>query len=111
MIGRPVKSRSGGQWIITASRRFNHPDGSFAGVVLTSIDVAYFMQFYRRFDIGPNGSVSLLNDDGIMLAGVATRAAPIVGRDMSESPLFTDMGKRPDAAAYYFKSPLDGRSG
>ncbi|MGY3234156.1 hypothetical protein ACVWZ4_005324 [Bradyrhizobium sp. USDA 4472] len=39
-----VKSRSGGQWVIPASCRFNHPDGSFAGVVLTSVDVAYFIR-------------------------------------------------------------------
>ncbi len=68
LIGRPVRSRAGGQWIITASRRIDHPDGSFAGVVLLTIDVAYFVKFYERFDFGPNGSASLLNNDGIMLA-------------------------------------------
>ncbi|MDF0498168.1 diguanylate cyclase [Bradyrhizobium yuanmingense] len=109
LIGRPVKSRSGGQWIITASRRFNHPDGSFAGVVLTSVDVAYFTQFYRRFDIGPNGAVSLLNADGTMLARSRDEDGAYVGRDMSGSPLFRTMGQRPDAGAYYFKSPLDGQ--
>ncbi|MBR0707949.1 sensor domain-containing diguanylate cyclase [Bradyrhizobium liaoningense] len=108
LIGRPVKSRSGGQWIITASRRFNHPDGSFAGVVLTSVDVAYFTQFYRRFDIGPNGSVSLLNADGTMLARTPDENGAYIGRDMSGSPLFRTMDQRPDAGAYYFKSPLDG---
>lgn len=108
LIGRPVKSRSGGQWIITASRRFNHPDGSFAGVVLTSVDVAYFTQFYRRFDIGPNGSVSLLNADGTMLARTPDEDSAYIGRDMSGSPLFRTMDQRPDAGAYYFKSPLDG---
>ena len=109
MIGRPVKSRSGGQWIITASRRFNHSDGSFAGVVLTSVDVGYFIQFYRRFDIGPNGAVSLLNADGTMLARSRDDEGAYVGRDMSGSPLFRTMGQRPDTGAYYFKSPLDGQ--
>ncbi|GKQ53548.1 sensor domain-containing diguanylate cyclase [Bradyrhizobium sp. Ce-3] len=108
LIGRPVKSRSGGQWIITASRRFNHPDGSFAGVVLTSIDVAYFTQFYRRFDIGPNGAVSLLSADGIMLARSGDDEGAYVGRDMSTSPLFQTLHHRADAGVYYFKSPLDG---
>lgn len=107
-IGQPVKSRSGGQWIITASRRFNHPDGSFAGVVLTSIDVAYFTEFYRRFDIGPNGAVSLLNTDGIMLARSQDNDT-YVGRDMSGSPLFRTLDSRPAASVYYFKSPLDGQ--
>ncbi|WP_051160779.1 cache domain-containing protein [Bradyrhizobium japonicum] len=108
LIGRPVKSRSGGQWIITASQRFDHPDGSFAGVV-TSVDVAYFMHFYRRFDIGPNGAVSLLNADGTMLARSGDESGDYVGRDMSGSPLFRTMDQRPDAGAYYFKSPLDGQ--
>jgi hypothetical protein len=31
LIGSPIKSRSGGQWVITASRRFDHPDGSLCG--------------------------------------------------------------------------------
>ena len=66
LIGRPIKSRSGGQWIITASRRINHPDGSFAGVALLTIDVSYFVRFYERFDLGPHSSASLLNNDGIM---------------------------------------------
>jgi hypothetical protein len=52
LIGRPVKSRSGGQWIITASRRFNYPDGRFAGVALATVDVAYFSQFFEKFNIG-----------------------------------------------------------
>ncbi|MCC8955147.1 diguanylate cyclase [Bradyrhizobium sp. Pear77] len=108
LIGKPVKSRSGGQWIITLSRRFNHSDGSFAGVVLASIDVAYFTEFYRRFDIGPNGAVSLLNADGIMLARSSDEDGTYVGRDMSKSPLFTNLHDRPNASVYYFKSPIDG---
>jgi diguanylate cyclase (GGDEF)-like protein/PAS domain S-box-containing protein len=109
LVGRPVKSRSGGQWIITLSRRFNHPNGSFAGVVLTSIEVAYFTQFYRRFDIGPNGAISLLNADGIMLARSGDEVGAYVGRDMSQSPLFRTLHDRPNASVYYFKSPIDGQ--
>ncbi|MGY4573459.1 PAS domain S-box-containing protein [Bradyrhizobium sp. USDA 3256] len=108
-LGQPVKSRSGRQWIITASRRFNHPDGSFAGVVLTGIDVTYFTEFYRRFDIGPNGAVSLLNSDGIMLARSRDDEGAYVGRDMSGSTLFRTLNSRPAASVYYFKSPLDGQ--
>jgi hypothetical protein len=53
LIGRPVKSRSGGQWIITVSRRFNHPDGRFAGVALATVDVAYFSQFFQEIQYRP----------------------------------------------------------
>lgn len=108
LIGRPVKSRSGGQWIITASRRIDHPDGSFAGVALLTIDVAYFSKFYQRFDFGPNGSASLLNNAGIMLARTGDESEAFVGRDLSNAPLFRDWKSRPAAAIYYFKSPIDG---
>ena len=106
-LGPPVKSRSGGQWIITISRRFNHPDGSFAGVVLATIDAAYFARFYSRFDLGPNGAVSLLSADGILLAR-SPDDGTYVGRDMSATPLIKGRKSRPAASAYYFKSPLDG---
>jgi hypothetical protein len=107
LIGRPVKSRSGGQWIITVSRRFNHPDGRFAGVVLATVDVAYFSQFFKKFNIGQNGSVALLSTDGIVLARHPDDGS-YVGRDLSNTPLFNDRGSYPATAAFYFKSPLDG---
>ena len=108
LIGPPVKSRAGGQWIITASRRINDPDGGFAGVALLTIDVSYFVKFYERFDIGPNGSTSLLSDSGIMLARSRDESGAFVGRDLSNAPLFKGWESRPAAAVYYFKSPLDG---
>ena len=105
-IGPPVRSRSGGQWIITASRRFNHPDGSFAGVALTTIDVDYFLQFYRGFDVGQNGSIALATAKGVVLARSPDNG--YTGRDLSNAPLFRNFRERPTAGAYYFTSPLDG---
>jgi diguanylate cyclase (GGDEF)-like protein/PAS domain S-box-containing protein len=107
LIGRPVKSRDTGQWVITASRRFDHPDGSFAGVAVTTTDTAYFSDFYQQFDIGANGAISLLNADGIILTRRPDSGGDI-GRDMSSTPLFKSLHNRPPASVYYFKSPLDG---
>lgn len=108
LIGPPVKSKARGQWIITASRRINDSDGGFAGVALLTIDVSYFVKFYERFDIGPNGSASLLNNSGIMLVRSHDETSAFVGRDLSNAPLFREWERRPAAAVYYFKSPLDG---
>jgi diguanylate cyclase (GGDEF)-like protein/PAS domain S-box-containing protein len=107
LIGNPVKSRSGGQWIITVSRRFNHPDGSFAGVVLATLDAAYFAQFYRQFDIGPNGAIALLSTGGIVLARSVDNDTA-VGRDVSGSLLIKDLHARPSESTYYYKSTVDG---
>src|ERR1700727_237159 len=50
-IGRPVKSSTTGNWIITVSRRLNHPDGSFGGVAVASVSSDYFSKFYEKFEI------------------------------------------------------------
>jgi diguanylate cyclase (GGDEF)-like protein/PAS domain S-box-containing protein len=107
LIGRPVKSHSNGEWIITVSRRFNYPDGSFAGIALATIGSEYFSQFYRNFDIGKNGAIVLLSAGGIVLARNPENGT-YVGRDLSNSPLFRDSGSRSTSGVYYFKSPLDG---
>ncbi|MBI5131552.1 MAG: diguanylate cyclase [Rhodopseudomonas palustris] len=107
-LGDPVKSRSGGQWIVTASRRFDNADGSFAGVVLATVDVAHFSQFFGKFDIGPNGSVSMLSRSGVMLARMPEDES-YIGRDMSGTALIKDLPARPRESVYYFRSPLDGR--
>lgn len=108
LIGPPVKSRSGGQWIITTSRRFNYPDGRFAGVALVTIDVSYFSSFYDQFDIGPNGSISLLSTDGILLARAPVEGS-FIGRDLSDAPLFRTIIPQSKFGAYSFTSPIDGR--
>ncbi len=106
LIGSPIRSRSGGQWVITASRRFDHPDGSFAGVVLATIDASYFANFYRRFDLGSTGTVTLLDKSGVILARSVDNESS-VGRDVSATPLIQDMDARRPAGLYYFRSPFD----
>src|SRR5260370_35596289 len=105
LIGNPIKSRSGGQWIITVSRRFNHPDGSFAGVVLATLDAAYFAQFYRQFDIRPNGVIALLSTGGIAPARSVDNDTS-VGRDPSAVPPIKALHSRPSPSTIHFKSSL-----
>ena len=61
-VGPAVQNRGDGRWSITVSRRFDRPDGTFGGVVVAVIDCATFTDFYARFDVGPHGTITLLND-------------------------------------------------
>ena len=67
-IGAPIRGQASGQWVIPVSRRFNHSDGSFAGVILASINIDYFQKFYDTFDIGTGGAIVLASADGTLLA-------------------------------------------
>jgi diguanylate cyclase (GGDEF)-like protein/PAS domain S-box-containing protein len=106
-VGRPVRSVSTGEWITTVSRRFNHADGSFAGVVLATIAASYFSEFYRQFDIGASGTLSLLSADGITHARFPDDGTN-VGRDVSDGPFFRGTRSGPSSGVYYFRSTLDG---
>jgi diguanylate cyclase (GGDEF)-like protein/PAS domain S-box-containing protein len=107
VIGLPVKSRSGGQWVITVSRRYDRPDGSFGGVALASIDASYFADFYKQFGVREHGAISLLGADGIVMARSVDNDATI-GRDLKDTPLFEQLRSGEPSGILYYTSPLDG---
>jgi diguanylate cyclase (GGDEF)-like protein/PAS domain S-box-containing protein len=106
-VSHPFKSKLDAEWNIAVSRRFNHPDGSFGGVVVASISSRYFAEFYRQFDNGTGGSVALVTADGIMVARSPDNES-YAGRDLSDKPLFRNPALQSASGVYYFKSPLDG---
>ena len=62
----PILGRVSQQYVMVFARRFDHPDGSFAGVVSASVAVAHFTSLLSRFDVGPNGTL-ILRDTGLGL--------------------------------------------
>ncbi|TWA94346.1 sensor domain-containing diguanylate cyclase [Bradyrhizobium stylosanthis] len=106
-FGRPVKSLIDGEWVVTLSRRFNKPDGSFGGVVLATISSKYLSHFYEQFEIGRNSSVALTHGDGLIIARNPSNEK-YVGRSVADAPLFRDASLQRPSGAYHFKSPLDG---
>ncbi len=107
-VGHPVKSLLDGEWVVTLSRRFNKPDGSFGGVVLATIGANYLSHFYQQFEIGRNSSVALTHGDGQIIARFPNNEK-FVGRNVGNTPLFRDASlQRSGGGAYHFKSPLDG---
>ena len=106
-VGHPVKSVLDGQSVVTLSRRFNKPDGSFGGVVLATISASYLSHFYEQFEIGRNSSVALVHGDGLIIARNPNNDR-FVGRSVADTPLFRDPSLQQPSGAYHFKSPLDG---
>ncbi|MDA9408521.1 diguanylate cyclase [Bradyrhizobium sp. CCBAU 45384] len=106
-VGHPVKSLLDGQSIVTLSRRFNKPDGSFGGVVLATISAGYLSHFYEQFEIGRNSSIALVHGDGLIIARNPSNER-FVGRSVADGPLFRDPSLQRPSGVYHFKSPLDG---
>ncbi len=56
-----VNTIEGQRWLIQFTRRLNHQDGSFAGVLLIEIDPAFFVDSFDISDLGSQGVVILLS--------------------------------------------------
>jgi diguanylate cyclase (GGDEF)-like protein/PAS domain S-box-containing protein len=94
IVSAPLFGRVSREWVIVLSRRFEHPDGSFAGVIAAAILVDHFTKLLSVLDLGPGG-IALIRDTDL---GMVTRYPPIEGRagavgDRGASRELTDLVK------------------
>lgn len=106
-IGKPIKTRSADIWVLTVSRRINKADGSFGGVLLASIDLNFFKQFYAQFNIGERGLILLAYADGtIVVRRPLVESA--IGTKVNGSPFFTFIMTAKAEGNFQGLSVLDG---
>ncbi|MGD0102405.1 MAG: diguanylate cyclase [Rhodopila sp.] len=106
-IGEPVHSKSDGSWIVTASRRMDAADGTFAGVVLVTMSIDALRRFYATFDVGKSGAITLLTSDGIVLAREPSGDGA-VGTDLSHSQVFQVFLPKSPFGSFEAVYPVDG---
>jgi len=63
-VGRLPKGPTGDSKL-PFSRRLNAPDGTFDGIVIVSVDAAYFVSGYEDAELGKHGVLSMVGVDGI----------------------------------------------
>jgi two-component system NtrC family sensor kinase len=105
-IGQPLRSKRGGIWFVSVSRRITNPDGSFGGVVVAAAEPRYFKVFYEELSIGDANLIALILRDGTLLAStpdhdetIGTSFAGIPARNLA-----LDRG----SGVVWTTSPIDG---
>jgi diguanylate cyclase (GGDEF)-like protein len=88
------------------SRRVNAPDGSFAGIALLALNVAYFNSLLDKLNVGAEGSIFIVHEDGTMIARKPFRD-DLPGRSVAGSPTFPRMANAM-SGSYAAISPVDG---
>jgi two-component system sensor histidine kinase/response regulator len=86
-VGMPLLSRATGKWVVPVSRRIVDADGNFAGVVVATIDINFFLRFYDSLDIGHGGAAALILDSGRMVVRRPFESR-FQGADVTETVLF-----------------------
>lgn len=105
-IGHPRLDPIINHWVIPLTRRLNHVDGSFAGIVAVYLDPYYFSDLYKKVDLGEASSIVLLGWDGIVRAQ-QSGANTSIGQDLSHSVLMSRL-QASDSGSYTATSPIDG---
>ncbi|PUA17492.1 EAL domain-containing protein [Glaciimonas sp. PCH181] len=83
LISKPSVGRGSGKFVVRFSRRLNTPDGSFDGIVMVSVEPAYFANTSADTTLGKRGFLSVRSKDGVLLAmrtGESIRAYPTIFR-------------------------------
>ncbi|HTY67555.1 MAG TPA: ATP-binding protein [Alphaproteobacteria bacterium] len=107
-IDPPVRGRQTSEMVIPISRRIDRPDGSFAGVVVASLSIRYFANFYGRFNIGTTGSIILASTDSAVLLVRRPYNEALIGSTMLKGPLFREFLPQGIAGTNLMKNATDG---
>jgi len=77
IVSHPFQDQIGSLgWCISLSRRITSPSGQFLGVASGALRLDYFNNLFKSLNIGSDSSVSLMSDEGLMLA-----REPVSGSD------------------------------
>lgn len=105
-IGPPITGRISGQTLVPLSRRLNHPDGSFAGVIAMGINAPYFGELFQQTMLEPMDFL-LLGTDGWVRAASEDRR-DLIGQSIAGSALAQSVA---DSAAGMLLTEIPGRQG
>ncbi len=106
-IGSIVESHITGEMVIPISRRINAADGTFAGVALATVPVAYFQSFFKRMDVDDKGVIFLALNNGDLLARRPTLTA-LMTTNIAKGDLFTSYLPYSDSGTAVIRSVVDG---
>jgi diguanylate cyclase (GGDEF)-like protein len=107
IIGSRIQSKIDGAYAITVSRRLNHPDGSFAGVVVASVSMKFFQQLFDQMQAKSGGVIALLsNDDTVLARSPAANLEKVLST--TDTELRQKMRDRPFAGSVSYTGAFDG---
>ena len=106
-VSKPILGRVSGIWSIQLTRPVIR-DGKFTGVLVLSIPVAFFTDFYKQINIGQHGLIALVGLDRVPRAAASSinLDARLDGMVVPEDRPYFDSTK-PDEGFYRGPSAID----
>lgn len=104
-IGRPFVSTYDGRLSMAMSRRWNHPDGSFGGIVVQTFKLSVLHHLFSSFELAPDSGIDVFLRDGTMVTRFPYVSEPLdVLGGVAERPEL----RKPDGVHNYRGVATDG---
>lgn len=110
LVGHPYASAYDSQWVIPVARTLYSATDEPIGVISVDIRLSYFGALYSRVAKENNASVTLLSDQGFIIARSPFEAR-YVDRDVSDAPLLDTLRKPAPEGWFNDESFLDDDEG
>lgn len=107
-ISKPMIGRASGKASVQFARRLKNSDGSFAGVIVVSLDPEYVTRNYSQINLGRGGGLALLGTDGIVRAGTG-RYHSMLGQGFREGTHLRSIASRSAETRIEMVQHDDGR--
>lgn len=104
-LSDPLIGRASRRWSVQFARRIED-GGRFAGVLVLSIDPAYFNAIYGSIRLGPEGAITLINGNGVVL-GRSLRQDEFIGQRVAPE-MVPGLLARGESGNTVMRSGLDG---
>ena len=108
-IGKPVRSRSTGTWLISAARPLRSVNGAFRGVIVAALEPPYFEKLWRTASPGVDASVALFRQDGVLMMRSPFDDAAM-GKNLASGRLFSVHLPKKSSRSFQDSSPIDGKA-
>jgi diguanylate cyclase (GGDEF)-like protein len=105
-LSEPVLNRLTGTWTTIFARSMIGSKGEFLGIILASIELAQFEDFFTSVALGEGATIMMSHRDGTVLARYP-RTEEMIGRNLKNSPLFEDVLPKADHGTTRLHSQLD----
>ncbi|MDP1956391.1 MAG: PAS domain-containing protein [Polaromonas sp.] len=106
-LSAPVRSRSTGTWLISASRPLYASGEAFSGVVVAAIDPPYFDKLWHGINRAKGGAIALFRKDGVLMMR-SPMQDNAMGKAFPDLPLFSEFAKSPQGT-FTASSSFDAR--
>lgn len=67
-VTKLIRDPNGQGWVNLLARRYNQPDGAFAGMIVAALPASYFNHLIAELDVGPKGVVVVQDLDMRVIA-------------------------------------------